>query len=544
MISRRGFLKLCCVGTAGYSSLYFQKNVLGESLEIFDMRRQLPVGGVSFLAGKTPSFHWKFPQREDAEIRRGLRQVAYQIRVAPTAAALNTAEDLLWDTGKVESDASLAVPYAGKPLSAGQRVFYDVRVWDEIGESFLAREPRECVVAELEPADWQARWIGPEPDLYPVESAALLRRDFELCEKPVRACLFVTGLGNYEAFLNGNRELIVTDEAWTFAQSPVIYCSLFAGETLDARLNQPAWASPGFDAGNWTPVVPLDPPSGRLQFQTCLPTGRFPKMAPVSVEEIGDGERLYDFGVTLCGGVAVVARGEPGQTIEIHKSELTSRKRNPNSLDQPGPNMIEGGRIQEDRLILCEDGKAEFETTFSISGFRYALIRGAGKAVEDDFTIRAFETRAAVPLTGHFECSNPKVNALHEMFLRTFLSNMQCGIPTDNPTRERRGYGMDGQQWAEAMLYNGDTADFYRKWAIDNADAQQASGFIPYYQPIGGKMIQSPDGRLPQWSDPWWSNQIASVPLMVHQFSGDMELLALLWPNIRRLLVFLDEQYL
>ncbi len=582
------------------------------------MDEELRLVSVEFLPRKMPRFSWQFPTLEFEGTQRGVSQSAYRIRIAQSAEALSGGGELLWDSGKVESDACLHIPYEGEPLSAGQRVFYDVRVWDEHDESFLAQEPRECVVGELGPEDWQGHWIGPEPSLYPLESAALLRREFRLRAEPVSATLFVTGLGNYEVFLNGarvgerqldpvfsdyrdrvyysaydvtnllqsganaagmhlgngryrqhvdaslgddkapwrgplkalfqlqveyadgSREVVATDEEWKTAQSPVIYCSLFAGETLDVRLNQPGWAAPGFDESDWTPAVVLDPPGGRLEFQTCLPTGRFPDMEPVSVQEIGDGERLYDFGLNLCGGVAVLATGKPGQEIQIHKSEFKDRKGQ--TLRQPGPDMIKGGRIQEDRLIVGEDGKAEFETTFSISGFRHVLARGLSEG-EDALKIRAFETRAAVPLTGHFECSNSKVNLLHQMFLRTYLSNMQCGIPTDNCTRERRGYGMDGQQWAEAMLYNGDSAAFYRKWAIDYADAQQESGFIPYYAPIGGHNIQSQDGSLPGWSDPWWSFAVIHVPLMVHRFSNDPELLAQLWPNMRRFLLFLDEQY-
>src|SRR5271166_2046475 len=49
---------------------------------------------------------------------RGVKQSAYQIVVASSAAKLKAGEPDLWDSGKIPSDESILVAYAGKPLAS------------------------------------------------------------------------------------------------------------------------------------------------------------------------------------------------------------------------------------------------------------------------------------------------------------------------------------------------------------------------------------------------------------------------------------------
>ena len=56
---------------------------------------------------ETPRFSWQMVL--DAELHDQY-QTAYQIKV------YNESDDLVWDSGKVASDISLAIPYAGEVL--------------------------------------------------------------------------------------------------------------------------------------------------------------------------------------------------------------------------------------------------------------------------------------------------------------------------------------------------------------------------------------------------------------------------------------------
>src|ERR1051325_2222096 len=49
---------------------------------------------------------------------RNVKQTAYQILVACTEARLKSDRGDVWDSGKVESDQSIQLPYAGRPLAS------------------------------------------------------------------------------------------------------------------------------------------------------------------------------------------------------------------------------------------------------------------------------------------------------------------------------------------------------------------------------------------------------------------------------------------
>ena len=42
---------------------------------------------------------------------------------------------IVWDSGKVDSDQSVAVEYQGKPLVSGRSYCWKVRTWDETGQA-------------------------------------------------------------------------------------------------------------------------------------------------------------------------------------------------------------------------------------------------------------------------------------------------------------------------------------------------------------------------------------------------------------------------
>jgi alpha-L-rhamnosidase len=90
------------------------------------------------------------------------RQTAYRIRVAASPQALEK-DDLVWDSGKVTSDANVQIAYAGQPLKARGRYSWQVQVWDDTGRASGWSTPGWWEMGLLAPADWQAKWIsGPE----------------------------------------------------------------------------------------------------------------------------------------------------------------------------------------------------------------------------------------------------------------------------------------------------------------------------------------------------------------------------------------------
>src|SRR5262245_44502991 len=61
---------------------------------------------------------------------RAQRQTAYQILVASSEKLLRSNKADLWDSGKISSEETAQIAYAGKPLPSQQRCWWKVRIWD------------------------------------------------------------------------------------------------------------------------------------------------------------------------------------------------------------------------------------------------------------------------------------------------------------------------------------------------------------------------------------------------------------------------------
>src|SRR6266545_3665651 len=65
---------------------------------------------------------------------RGISQSKYEIRVAKDNSSLVSGQNLLWDSGIVNSGQSFDVPYGGPALASQTQYYWDVRVWDNNGQ--------------------------------------------------------------------------------------------------------------------------------------------------------------------------------------------------------------------------------------------------------------------------------------------------------------------------------------------------------------------------------------------------------------------------
>ncbi|MGD9101555.1 MAG: glycoside hydrolase family 78 protein [Anaerolineae bacterium] len=172
--------------------------------------------------------------------RRGARQTAYQIMVAGSARDLVEEKALLWDSDQVCSDHSIHVVYAGQPLRSAQRAWYKVRVWDEDGQVSAYSAPAWWEMGLLERAEWKGQWIGAPLAGGPRTAVPcpFLRKEFIL-DRPVdKARLYVTALGVYECYLNGQRvgEDIFTP-GWTDYGQRVQYQVYDVGGLLNPGAN-------------------------------------------------------------------------------------------------------------------------------------------------------------------------------------------------------------------------------------------------------------------------------------------------------------------
>ncbi len=159
-----------------------------------------------------PALSWKLrPTDPDA---RGQRQRAYHVVVASTPDKLLPRVADLWDSGRIKSDQSQNVLYAGKPLRPGQRCWWRVTVEDENGRFSGWSEPARWTVGPMSNADWTARWIGtgqeftrkpgsPPPDNNMPDP--WLRKAVMLDATPLQASIYVASVGYHEVWVNGRK---------------------------------------------------------------------------------------------------------------------------------------------------------------------------------------------------------------------------------------------------------------------------------------------------------------------------------------------------
>lgn len=168
----------------------------GQKLSVYELQcdhKSDPIG----ISHSIPRLSWKISSGE-----RNIMQTAYQIRVSRTIDFSKAG--IVWESGKVPSDASILVPYGGPTLQSGQRYYWQVRIWDNKKRESSWSKPAFWEMGLLAESDWKAKWIEPRQDTARRKISLMVRKDFELRKMVRSARVYVTAHGLYEMSINGN----------------------------------------------------------------------------------------------------------------------------------------------------------------------------------------------------------------------------------------------------------------------------------------------------------------------------------------------------
>ncbi|MBO5934449.1 MAG: family 78 glycoside hydrolase catalytic domain [Clostridia bacterium] len=298
--------------------------------------------------------------------------------------------------------------------------------------------------------------------------------------------------------INGESRQLVSDGTEKYKEIFVKESNMITGETHD------------FTADNipWQDVKILTSPETPLYLQDC-PADKIARV----IKPKYLGNNIYDAGEIMTG--YVVLKSTKAQTINVRYSEL---------LNEDGT-LNEMHIYDQHTTYITDDKERLLHPEFTWLCFRYFEVTGDAEVTE------CAVIHSDVEVSSEFECSSDILNWLRKAYIRTQLANMHCGIPSDCPHTERRGYTGDGQLTCAASMMQLDAQKFYKKWIADICDCQdQKTGHIQYTAPF------VPSGGGPGG----WGCAIVMVPYEYYRSYGDKEIFTETFPKMLKWFEYME----
>lgn len=532
-----------------------------------------------------PRLSWKIEAIDSTA--RDLGQSAFQVLVASSATILETDRGDVWDTGRLASDQSTHVVYAGKPLGSNALCFWKVRVWDQQGHGSAWSTPAKWSIGPLRPEDWKASWIGAPVDATAARLDPWFRKNFTLSARPVRAWAHVAALGYYEFYINGKKadDRVLAPCISDFSQR-ARYATYDISECLHEGDNVAAvWAAPGW--ADHEPFKVEHKPLVIAQIEVQLADGsalqvvtdeswktHSSPLTPTIANwgKAGYGGERYDARLEVAGWNSTELHDTAWESTAVFtppvklSAEMVEPNRRLETLHPveiqpigPGVCRVDMGRSyagwfeirlkgkpgktvtlefserpeetktygQVSEYVFGATGEGVFCHRFNYAAGRWITIKGL-EATPRSEDIRGYLISTASPRASRFECSNPLVNRLYDTMIWTYRSLSLGGYLVDCPHRERFGYG-DGASAMEAALKNFDVGAFATKWLMDWRDLQRPDGESFYSAPTYGGA-----------GGPAWCGICVTLPWQLYLHLGDRRILEVSYPSMQRWISYLD----
>jgi len=526
-------------------------------------------GPVLGIGTATPRLSWIVPAAAAAFV-----QEAYEVELTGAGRAPEVV--------RVTSGEQVLVPWPAAPLTSREPARVRVRVRGA-GMRSAWSDPATVEAGLLRAEDWTARFISARELGGLGAPAPVLRSAFDLPGGVVKARLYATAHGLYEARLNGRR---VGDQVlapgWTSYAHRLRYQTYDVtdlvregGNELEVLLGN-GWyrGRLGWDGrhGHYGDRLAL-----LAQLEATTADGAVHVLGTdaswtahesgVLADDLYDGQRTDLRPVTggrsdavevVDGDLArlVAPDGPPVRVTEILPGAAVFTSPSGATLVDFGQNLVGWVRLRvrdqapgqevvvrhaevlehgelgvrplrsakaTDSYLLAGGPLEVVEPSLTFHGFRYAEISGLPEVHVRD--VEAVVVGSDLRRTGWFASSNPQLNRFHENVVWGMRGNF-VDVPTDCPQRdERLGWTGDIQVFAPTASFLFDSAGFLRSWLADLVAEQRPDGSVPLVVP---DVIESPLSTAAAWGD-----AATLVPWVLYQRTGDVGLLARQLPSMR-----------
>ncbi len=331
-------------------------------------------------------------------------------------------------------------------------------------------------------------------------------------------------------YLDGSEESIVSDKSFKTRDSHVLFSKRLCGEKQDMNLKIKGWSAPEHDADSWDNAVICKAPGGELRTTACPPIREIRSFEPIKI-----GKKIYDCLENISGFIRLTAKGKKGDQLSIKYAERLNE--DGTAVDQSKIICNCGYPALAHRDLFILSGETEvLEQYFTYHGFRYIEIETDAEIL----SIEAVVTHTDLKLNASFWCDNETLNAIHDICIRSVLTNCQ-GYLTDCPHREQNPWTGDGMMSSETVNINFDAYGLFYEWMLKFQDDQLKSGGLPSVIPTRNNVWEYNFANGPDWD-----SAIFFIPYYTYKYSGNREIVDLMWENMCRSLKYfksLSEDY-
>ena len=503
-------------------------------------------------------FSWKV---KDA---KGTRQNAARIRIASDTAM----QEILYDSGWEKEADSLAFPVKSD-LKPRTRYYWTVAVESDAGEQETS-DVQWFETAKRE-EDWGGKWIT-------CDSTEKRHPYFEkeICpaagKEVAKARLYISGLGLYEAFYNGER---IGNEyftpysndynEWVQYQTYDVTEQMKHSGTLSvllgngwykARFGFTAKEDVGFYGNEWKLIAEL-----HLEYadgtEDVIGTDEswMVRRSTITFSNLYDGEHRDDTleNVPVChASLCEAPKGnleermslpltvhevfEPvelihtpageqvfdlGQeitglfTLNVHAPTGTKIHIQTGEILQEGNFYNANLRSAKSEYFFVTDGSEQVLIPhFTYYGYRYVKVEGIADLKKED--LKGMALYSDLDPVGTMTTGHDLVNRLIEN-VRWGLQGNFLDVPTDCPQRdERMGWTGDAQVFSPTATYLKDTYAFYAKYLYDMAKEQRV---------LGGKVPDVVPSCGVESTACVWGDASCIIPWNLYLFYGDKSIL-------------------